>query len=179
MNICVFCASSESVPEKYREAVRELGTEMGRRGHNLVFGGYDSGLMGVAAHAVHDAGGKVYGVVPRSVTNFNARKVFDADFVHNVEDITTRMRLMCSLADAFVVAPGAFGTLEELFVALVDQKITPYEKKRIVLFNVDRYYEWFTDLCHRMVTEGLMSTSDLSLFSLESDSVGIIDALER
>lgn len=178
MNICVFCASSESAPEKYRVAVRELGGEIGRRGHGLVFGGYDTGLMGEVAQAVRDAGGKVYGVVPKSVTSFNARKVFDCDVVHDVEDISTRMRLMCGLADAFVVAPGSFGTLEELFVTLVDQKIAPGEKRPIVLYNVDGFYDWFTDLCRKLVSEGVMPTADLSLFSVERDPAAIIDTCE-
>ena len=57
MRICVFCASSTRVGEPYITPMRELGTEIARRGHELVFGGYDTGLMGVVAHAVHDVGG--------------------------------------------------------------------------------------------------------------------------
>ena len=177
MNICIFCASSDEVPMKYREAVAALGTEIGKLGHTLVFGGYDTGLMGEAARSVRAAGGTVVGVVPDDVNSFMTRDVFESDATHAVSNITQRMRLMCDLADAFVVAPGAFGTLEELFVALVEQKIASGEKKPIVLYNVDGFYDWFDELCQKTVNEGLMTSADRALFTIEANPAALMNCL--
>jgi predicted Rossmann-fold nucleotide-binding protein len=37
--VCVYCASSNRVPQHYLDTARELGTELARRGHRLVYGG--------------------------------------------------------------------------------------------------------------------------------------------
>ena len=53
MKICVFGASSRELRQEYYDAAFELGAEMARRGHELVFGGGTSGLMGAAARAAY------------------------------------------------------------------------------------------------------------------------------
>jgi len=46
MRICVFCGSSLGDDPQYREAARELGTELARAGIEIVYGGGNIGLMG-------------------------------------------------------------------------------------------------------------------------------------
>jgi cytokinin riboside 5'-monophosphate phosphoribohydrolase len=66
-SICVYCASADGLPEQYRRAARELGAELGRRGHRLVYGGGRAGLMGELAVAAQRHGGTVIGVIPRTL----------------------------------------------------------------------------------------------------------------
>jgi hypothetical protein len=69
LSICVFCASAAGLPEVYRRAARELGAELARRGHRLVYGGGDVGLMGEVARSVHRHGGTVFGAIPRALVD--------------------------------------------------------------------------------------------------------------
>jgi predicted Rossmann-fold nucleotide-binding protein len=46
LSVCVFCASAGGLPEVYHAAARELGAELAGRGHRLVYGGGNVGLMG-------------------------------------------------------------------------------------------------------------------------------------
>jgi cytokinin riboside 5'-monophosphate phosphoribohydrolase len=69
LSICVFCASASGLPEVYRRAARELGGELARRGHRLVYGGGNVGLMGEVARSVHEHGGTVFGAIPRSLVD--------------------------------------------------------------------------------------------------------------
>ena len=62
MKICVFCSSSNNLDAKYVDAAKALGETIAARGHELVFGGYDKGLMGDVANAAVAAGGRVFGV---------------------------------------------------------------------------------------------------------------------
>ena len=55
MNICVFCSSSNDL-----DAAAALGRAIAGRGHTLVFGGYNMGLMGASARAAVEAGGRVW-----------------------------------------------------------------------------------------------------------------------
>jgi predicted Rossmann-fold nucleotide-binding protein len=67
LSLCVFCASASALPEVYHQAARRLGDEIARRGHRLIYGGGDVGLMGAVARAVHSGGGEVFGAIPRSL----------------------------------------------------------------------------------------------------------------
>ena len=64
MRICVYGAASNSIDRIYLEKVEELGLEMTRRGHSLVFGGGANGLMGAVARGVDKGGGYILGVIP-------------------------------------------------------------------------------------------------------------------
>jgi uncharacterized protein (TIGR00730 family) len=69
LSVCVFCASADGLAEAYRRAARELGRELAGRGHRLVYGGGNIGLMGEVARAVHQHGGTMLGVIPQSLVD--------------------------------------------------------------------------------------------------------------
>lgn len=79
MNVCVFCSSAHGLAAPYRTAAEWLGELIGRRGHTLVFGGYDDGLMGTVAHAARDAGARVVGVLPCRDGELPGREAFPCD----------------------------------------------------------------------------------------------------
>lgn len=116
MKICVYCSSSSGLNEKYYTAAREFGRVLGRRGHSLVYGGYDRGVMGQVARGVAESGGSVTGVVPEFF-NFENFAFPGAEIVR-VTTMSERKRTMEGLADAFAVLPGGIGTLDELFEVL-------------------------------------------------------------
>lgn len=53
LSVCVFCSSAGGLPEAFRSAAAELGRELAVRGHRLVYGGGNIGLMGEVARSVH------------------------------------------------------------------------------------------------------------------------------
>ena len=64
MNIVVYLASTPGTNPKIKDATVELGQWIGANGHTLIYGGSASGLMGLLAKSVLDAGGKVIGIEP-------------------------------------------------------------------------------------------------------------------
>ena len=69
LSICVFCSSAAGLPEVYLAAATDLGRELAGRGHRLVYGGGNVGLMGALARSVHDHGGTVVGVIPQGLVD--------------------------------------------------------------------------------------------------------------
>ena len=65
MRICVYGASSNEIDEAYLQAGERLGEAMAKRGHGLVFGGGQKGMMGAAARGMTRFGGEIIGVAPR------------------------------------------------------------------------------------------------------------------
>ena len=64
MHICVYGASSDDIAPVYIHKTQQLGAELARRGHGLVFGGGAHGLMGAAARGADAFGGEIIGVAP-------------------------------------------------------------------------------------------------------------------
>lgn len=117
LSICVFCGSAESPPEVFVDTAWQLGEEIGRRGHRLIYGGTPIGLMGVVARAVRANGGPVVGVVPRGLFDDLILDGSTGELVV-AHTLAEHKAEMVARADAFVVLPGGYGTLEELVEVL-------------------------------------------------------------
>lgn len=104
--------------DKYAAAARDLAQEMGSRQWDLVYGGGSTGIMGIMASSVVEAGQKVTGIIPRALCQRERNGEVPVDKFGEtilVDDMHTRKRLMASRASAFVSLPGGLGTLEEMF----------------------------------------------------------------
>ncbi|MEM1125942.1 MAG: TIGR00730 family Rossman fold protein [Bacteroidota bacterium] len=140
MRLCVYCASSTPPSPLYVHATQHVGTLIGQRGHTLVYGGGDVGLMGVVARAAHEAGGTVFGVIPAALRDIEGVAYEVADDLVVTQTMQERKALMYNLADAFLVLPGGFGTLEE-FMEVLTLRNLGYHQKPIVVLNTDGVYD--------------------------------------
>ncbi|HSH08849.1 MAG TPA: TIGR00730 family Rossman fold protein [Oceanipulchritudo sp.] len=138
MNICVYLSSSDAVAPHFVDLAIHLGREIGLRGHTLVFGGNNTGLMGRLADAVKDNGGKVIGVVPQKLHDLG-RSYTRCDQLIISRDLRDRKAIMDEHADAFVALPGGLGTLEEI-IEVLNLKYLRYHQKPVVFINHRGFY---------------------------------------
>jgi hypothetical protein len=122
----------------YIRAARELGRLMGERGHGLVYGAGNLGLMGVLAKAVRGAGGHVTGIIPERLVAYGI-SLDQVDELIITETMAERKAMMESRAEAFVALPGGFGTLEELLQVLTLVQLR-YLDAPVVLLNTAGFY---------------------------------------
>lgn len=115
--ICLFCSSTRNAAESWRGLARGLGEAIARRGHTLVYGGTTVGLMGEAARAAREAGGRVVGVVPALMLEAGIANE-ECDELVVAPDMRARKAAMDDRSDAFLCLPGGIGTLEEFFEVL-------------------------------------------------------------
>ncbi len=156
-SICVFCAASEGLAPHYFSQARELGEEMGRRGHQLVYGGGQLGLMGTVARALHSTGGRVIGVIPRREDW--AEVVYEqADDLIYTATMRERKAIMAERADGFITLPGGIGTLEEL-LEIITLRHLNYHDKPIVLLDGHGYYDPLLQMLDKAISEGFARPS--------------------
>lgn len=138
MNICVYCASSERVPQAFFRDARALGTGIANRGWSLVYGGGSVGLMGAVAESVHAAQGHVIGVIPQGLLD---REVgyLKSDELIVTTTLRERKQIMDDRADAFIALAGGFGTLEEL-IEIMTLRQLGYHDKPIIIVNTEGYF---------------------------------------
>lgn len=166
--ICVFCGSRPGVRPAYREVAESLGKTLAERGIELVYGGGNVGLMGIVADACLAAGGKVVGVIPRALMEWEVGHE-GLTRLEVVDSMHSRKARMAELADGFVALPGGLGTFEELFEILTWAQLG-FHNKPIALLNVDAYYQPLIQMMDRGVTEGFMKAENRGLLLIE-DSV--------
>lgn len=177
MNICLYGASSEEIDKSYITATEILGEELGKRGHNLVYGGGASGLMGAAARGVVKGGGKVIGVAP---SFFNVDGVLFKECTELIYTETMRQRkaIMEEKADAFVAVPGGIGTFDELFEILSLKQLGRHAKP-VAVFNINGYYNGFKALLQNSVKERFMTEVSGNMAHIFEDANSLLDYFEN
>jgi uncharacterized protein (TIGR00730 family) len=139
MNITVFSSSSDAVDPVFFQVARELGTRVGERRDTLIYGGTSVGLMGAMATAARAAGAQVVGVIPKYIAD--RRIAFEeADEMIFTSTVRGRKAIMEQRADAFMVLPGGFGTLEET-VEIITLKQLQQHRKAVVILNAHGFYD--------------------------------------
>lgn len=173
--ICVFCGSRPGVRPVYREVAETLGKTLAERGIELVYGGGNVGLMGIVADACLAAGGKVVGVIPRALMEWEVGHE-GLTRLEVVDSMHSRKARMAELADGFVALPGGLGTFEELFEILTWAQLG-FHNKPIALLNVDAYYQPLIQMMDRGVTEGFMKAENRGLLLIEDTVPTLLRAM--
>jgi uncharacterized protein (TIGR00730 family) len=174
-NIAVFCASSTGLKDIYVNEARKLGETMANEGFRLVYGGASRGLMNVVADAVLQNGGKVTGVIPRLLADLEITKSECTEIIYT-STMHERKIKMFELADAVVILPGGFGTLDEMFEALTLSQLKLFNAP-IGLLNTDGYYNLLIELLDNMVEKGFLEKKNkdkLIISSSVNDLIGKI-----
>jgi uncharacterized protein (TIGR00730 family) len=173
-NVCVFLSSSAGRPADIA-AITALAHELARRDLTLIYGGAHRGLMGVLADAVLEAGGRAIGVIPQALVEAEIAHTGLTE-LHVVDTMHQRKAMMFELADAFVVAPGGLGTLEEAFEQLTGIQLG-YHNKPVVFLDVDRFWPPLEAFLDHAVGAGVLRPEVRSLFRTASSAGAALDAL--
>lgn len=135
--ITVYCASSRRVAQRYLDVATELGRLIAARGHTLIYGGGNIGLMGALADAAMLHNGKIKGVI---LADFVERGyASEGHEMQSVDDMRLRKRGLDELGDAYIALPGGFGTLEEI-LEILSFKQLGFHHKPVVFVNTNGYF---------------------------------------
>jgi uncharacterized protein (TIGR00730 family) len=137
-SVAVFCGSQNGANPAFGEDAKALGEYMGRNNITLIYGGGNKGLMGAAANAVMQNGGKVRGVIPKVLVGWELQHTGITD-LQIVADMHARKKIMYDLCDAAIILPGGYGTLDEMFEMLTWNTLKIHNKK-IILLNTAGFY---------------------------------------
>ena len=162
-SVCLFCGASDAADPAYTQAARDFGKAAAEDGWRLVYGGGGVGLMGAAARSAHAAGGRVVGIMPAFLRS--RERLFDDVETVVVTSMHERKQLMYDQSDAFVVAPGGIGTLEEV-VELLSWKRLDLHHKPVVFLNLNGFWNGFFELMKHSVAEGMTPASFLQAWTV-------------
>ncbi|MEZ4862031.1 MAG: TIGR00730 family Rossman fold protein [Caldilineaceae bacterium] len=174
-SICVFCGSSAGAQPIFQEQAQQLGAALVARGIHLVYGGGSIGLMGAVARTVATGGGKVTGVIPRSLkTKEVVGEVYGELVV--VKSMHERKATMARLAQAFIAMPGGFGTLDELFEVITWGQLGIHAKP-IGLLNVAGFFDFIESWVEHALSQGFIRPQHRHLLVIEREPAALIERL--
>ncbi|GAB4016253.1 MAG: hypothetical protein Fur0010_15920 [Bdellovibrio sp.] len=154
------------------DAMVNLGLELTKKNIGLVYGGGSVGLMGVIADTVLENKGKVWGVIPQFLADW---EVAHKDLTHmeTVVSMHERKKRMYDLSDAFFVMPGGIGTLDEFFEVLTWSQLNLH-KKPIYLINQNGFFDAIVQHLQFIHDSGFLSKKHLDLVRTKNSA---LDAL--
>jgi uncharacterized protein (TIGR00730 family) len=153
-SFAIFCGSKEGSRPIYKQHATELGKLLAKKNLILIYGGGKNGLMGAAADSAMENGGKVRGVIPQVLIDWEHQHQNISELVV-VDDMHIRKRKMYELCDAAIILPGGFGTLDELFEMLTWNQLSIHDKK-IFILNSARFYDHLLAHLQKLAKEGFL-----------------------
>ena len=175
-NVCVFCASSANIDERYLADAHQLGTLLAQAGWRCVNGGGAVGLMGAVTDGALDADGEVTGVIPKFMVD-NGWCYDRLEDVIVTADMHQRKQMMSDMADAVIALPGGVGTLEELLETLTWRQLG-LVKVPVIILNTLGYYDPLLAMLRHAIDEGFMKPSHGQLWQVAATPAEAISLLD-
>jgi uncharacterized protein (TIGR00730 family) len=152
--VTVFCGSKPGNDPQFVIAAETLGKALASKGIVLVYGGGNKGIMGAVANASLDAGGKVIGIIPQLLLEWEAQHTGLTELIVT-DSMHSRKMLLYEKCDVAIILPGGMGTLDELFEMLTWNNLKIHNKK-VYILNQHGYYNALIALLDTMDQQGFM-----------------------
>ena len=179
MKICVYGAASSLIDNHYIEAGIELGKELAKRGHGLVFGGGSHGMMGALAEGAFEEKGYILGIIPEFFKEAGAEVSFKncTEYIYT-DTMRERKRELEENSNGFIITPGGIGTLDEFFEILTLKQLGRHNKP-IVIWNIDHYYDDLLSMMQKSVDKKFITDDCRNLYKVYSNIDGMLDYIEN
>lgn len=174
-SVAVYCGSRNGARPGYRDLALRLGTAIGQRGWQLVYGGGRAGLMGAVADATLAAGGSVVGVIPESLMNLEVGHAGLTE-LHVVQTMHQRKQMMAERSHAFIAMPGGIGTFEELFEVWTWRHLA-YHDRPIGLLDAEGYWAPMLQFLRHAVAEDFMGDDQMDMLHTDDQVERLLDTL--
>ena len=166
--VAVYCGSANGTNPAFVAEARALGAAIAAAGLGLVYGGASAGLMGAVANAALAGGSEVIGVLPAVLT----RKEIAHPTLTRLELVGTmheRKAREFDLADAFLVLPGGYGTMDEMVEVVTWAQIGMHTKP-CILINTAGYWDGLLKFFDSAVVAGFVKPKNRELVRVAANA---------
>ncbi|BAL92571.1 hypothetical protein AMIS_73510 [Actinoplanes missouriensis 431] len=175
-SVCVFCASSTTLEQRWLDLAEETGRVLAERGHVLVSGGGCVGMMGAVGDGARSAGGRTLGIIPQCLMDLEVADLGSDELVVT-DDMSSRKNLMIERSDAFITLPGGLGTLDELFEVWTTATLGVH-RKPMVLLDPDGFYDGLLTWLNKLVDDKFVRPAAMEMILVARtvpEAVGLIE----
>ena len=153
--MAIFGSSNWDIAVDCYSKVYQTGRLIAKHGYTLIYGVGDVGMMGAAYSGARSVGGKVLGVtIPLLLKRQCADpSIFKKGELKLVETLEERKKIMMTKADVLLMAPGGWGTLDEIGTFGVRAKIGEWPAIPVIFLNYGHYWDGFLQFLKQMVKD--------------------------
>lgn len=176
-SVTIFGSTEVKGNDPYYNQAAVLASKLVKKGFAVITGG-GPGIMEAANEGAKAAGGKSCGVCIDIPTEEAPNPFIDRKYLLRCRYFFVRKVMFIRYAQAFIVFPGGFGTMDELFEALT--LIKTRKIKRFPIFLVGTaYWSGLVDWLKKVpLTVGNIKAEDLDLFILTDDLDKIVEGIQ-
>ena len=180
-NPCISIFGSARTPNTHPNY--KLASEIAQRIVGLGFGvitGGGPGIMEAANKGAQEGGGASVGLTIDLPFEQNHNNYIDTDRIINFDYFFVRKVMFVKYAQAFVVLPGGFGTLDELMEAITLIQTSKIKQIPIILVGTTFWsglIDWLKQTL--LAQNNTISEGDLDLFSCVDTADEVIDLLKQ
>jgi hypothetical protein len=167
--VSIFGSARTKETDKYYILAEDLAYKITQHGYGVITGG-GPGIMEAANKGANRGGGKSVGLNISLPFEEYSNPYIDSDKKIDFDFFFVRKVMFVKYAQGFVVLPGGFGTLDELFEAITLIQTKKIGKFPIVLVGKEFWgglVEWIKNT---LLNDGKISSKDLDLFHLVDSS---------
>lgn len=177
--ISIFGSARTKPDNKYYKLTEIISEEIVSRGYGVITGG-GPGIMEAANKGAKKGKGSSVGLCIDLPFEENNNKFIDNDKKLNFDYFFVRKVMFVKYAQGFVVMPGGFGTLDEIFEALTLIQTSKSEKFPIILVGSEFWGEMINWLKNTLLLENNnINKEDLKLIKIADTKEEVINILEE
>lgn len=177
-SVSVFGSARTQPGTKFYEMGEEVGRELVRHGFAVITGG-GPGIMEAANKGAQEAGGASVGLNIVLPHEQKANPYVDPDKIIDFDFFFARKTMFVKYAQGYIVLPGGFGTMDELFESLTLIQTGKTTHFPVVLMGTEYWsglVDWLRD---QMMIVGNISEPDLDLFTMTDDPLEAVQTIEK
>ena len=177
--VSIFGSARTKPEDKYYKKTIEISESIVKLGLGIITGG-GPGIMEAANKGAQKAGGVSVGLnidLPFEQTH---NEFIDSDKIIDFDYFFVRKVMFVRYAQAFVVMPGGFGTLDELFEAITLIQTNKIERFPVILYGSEFWsgcIDWIKNTVSKKFNN--VSTNEILLFEVVDTKDEIIDILKN
>ena len=177
--VSIFGSARTKPDHRYYKLATEVAEEIVNAGYGVITGG-GPGIMEAGNKGAHKAGGTSVGLNIDLPFEQHDNPYIDPDKSLDFDYFFVRKVMFVKYSQGFVVMPGGFGTLDELFEAITLIQTHKIEKFPIILVGKE-FWEGLFDWVKAILLDkfGNISATDLDLIHLVDTSEEVIDILNK
>lgn len=162
---------------KYLQAAEDIAKGLTSKGYGVITGG-GPGIMEAANKGAQMGGGPSVGLNIDLPFEQSCNPYIDTDKTLNFDYFFARKVMFVKYSQAFVVMPGGFGTLDELFEAITLVQTKKIERFPIILFGKDFWAGLMDWIENTLKSTGKIGPNDTDLIHLADNSEDVITIIE-
>ena len=174
--VSIFGSARTQPDDQYYQLAERTAAKLVQNGFAIITGG-GGGIMEAANKGAFDAEGKSVGLnieIPQEQTP-NKYQNLSLSFRY----FFARKMMFMKYAQAFVILPGGFGTMDEFFESLTLIQTLKMDRFPVVLMGRE-YWKGLLDwIEHTMVKDGTISKEDVALYTLTDDPEEVVDIIQK